>query len=670
MNLVSSSETQRSVLPQVAAELVAFRREAVEGRNASEIEEKWFYAENAYNGEDEATQGSSRVYKPATLNGPFIHAQAKEWNRSTAFLNITRPYVDSASARVGDMLFPTDERNFEIRPTPKADIEPQFADLRMVPDEALPLLMEQIQGEVEKAILSVEDAQKQIDDWLNESAWNAVGRDMIADAARVGTGVVKGPVPMLVKGRIQPGSKLIKVQNCFPDPNCGDDIHNGEYFFERSEITARKLRQKLKMESAGWLPGSIKSCLEEGPKQYNGTLLSSNGKPAKLYELWHFQGEVSVEALEESGCSPSSDAGEKMWANVTLCNDSIVRVSIAPLQDRFTYCVFRWQKRNGNWAGIGVGEQIETPQRGLNAGERNLFDNAALSALPQLIYWKNIIVPVNGRFEIEPGKIWEVADEELDLDEVKNAIMTIEIPTRQGELMNIIALMRDVAQETTGLPLIAQGMVSTGAVGTDQLQTNSANTVLRRLAKDFDADVTVPHISGYYDWIKEFEVLDVPEAIVDARGSSALVERDIQAQALIQMVQLSKDPAYEIDPKLVMSEWMKSQKFDPRKVALSAERKQELVEAMSQPDEKAQAQIASAQTRAEALTLQAETEAETDRAELLMKQEDAERERLHDKTLLDLKYKYELVKYAMEQQIDVGAASKQLEEIGVPDVVE
>lgn len=670
MEIAALTSDPQSVLPEVAAELIQWRKEAVEGRQASGIEDKWQYAEDAYNSQDEATRSRRKVLKPSTKDGGFIAPVAQSsWKRSIAYLNITRPYVDASAARTADMLFPTDERNWEIKPTPKADVEDMLKYADMLPDEALPDLMDYVAMSAEQAISSVADAQRQIDDWLTECDWNSVGRKLLLDAARVGTGVVKGPVPMSRKGRIQPGSKTVKVQNCFPDPNCGSDIQNGEYFIERELITARKFRKKQKMEVNGWLPASVKSCLKEGPKSYKGDLLKENGKPKKQYELWHVQAEIKAEALAECGCSIDDDSGPHIFAQLTLCNDFIVRVSIVPLQENFTYCMMPWQEREDSWAGIGVGEQLETPQRGLNAGIRNLFDNAALSSLPQIVYWKNILTPVNGRFELEPGKVWEITDEEVSINDVKNAIMTIEIPSKQSELMEIIALMRDLAQDTTGMPLIMQGQGSSGAVGSDQLQTNNASTVLRRLAKDFDSKVTDPHIDAYYDWIKEFDIMEVPEAVVESRGSSVLVERDIQAQALIQMLQMAKDPAYGVDPKLAMIEWQKSQKFDPRKIALSPEREKELTAAMQQPDEKAQAQITAAQLRNQTLSEQTQVEAETDRIELKLKQQSEQLNRQHDQTMLNLEYRFKLVDYAMKNQIDLQSAMDQLKGVEVPKMM-
>ena len=652
-------------LEVLAERLKGWRKEAVEGRWNSGIEEKWRYAEDAYNGEDEATKARGGMRKPLGPDGGSIGVKKSgSWRRSTAFLNITRPYVDVASARIADMIAPTDDRNWELKPTPKREIEKAATVLEnAVEGEVLEQVVELVEREIEKVDENVREVEKQIDDWLVESGWNGKLREVIWDAARIGTGIVKGPVPVKnAAGDVIPGVKLVKAQNLFPDPNCGVDIHDGDFIWEREEVGKRRLREFGELGAQGWISEAIGEVLKEGPKS-----LVESGK--RMFELWHFQGEIEREVFDEVGVKVPRELQERkaLWAHVSMVNDWIVRLVIAPVQGEFTYRVVNWQRRDGHWAGIGIAEQLETVQRGLNATIRNLFDNAALSALPQLVFMKGVLHPVNGRFELSPGKIWEAVAEDRPLEDVRNAIIAIELPSRQAELMEMVALMRDVAQETTGLPLVVMGQRSTGAVGSDQLMTNAATVVLRRLAKEIDERLLVPMISAFYQWVREYDVMPVREAVVQARGSSVLVERDIQAQALIQMVQIAKDPVYGIDPEKVAEEWLRSQKFDPKRVKLEGEKARQLEAMVAKPDEKAQATVESAKLRAEALAHQADVRAQTHRVEARLDLEEAERKRQHDERMLELKYRYELVKYATERGIDLAAAVAELDKVKVPE---
>ena len=86
------------------------RAEAIAGRKNSGIEDEWRIAEDAYQGIDDANRGSTAVGKPSSPNGGITSGQPVQvGTRSTIVLNITRPYVDAAAARVSDMLLPTDD---------------------------------------------------------------------------------------------------------------------------------------------------------------------------------------------------------------------------------------------------------------------------------------------------------------------------------------------------------------------------------------------------------------------------------------------------------------------------------------------------------------------------------------------------------------------------------
>jgi hypothetical protein len=63
---------------------------------------------------------------------------------------------------------------------------------------------------------------------------------------------------------------------------------------------------------------------------------------------------------------------------------------------------------------------------------------------------------------------------------------------------------------------------------------------------------------------------------IKARGSSALVERDLQNQQIPTILNLSLNPAFDMDPALSADEFLKSQRFDPKAFKLTDKRKKEL----------------------------------------------------------------------------------------------
>lgn len=75
---------------------------------------------------------------------------------------------------------------------------------------------------------------------------------------------------------------------------------------------------------------------------------------------------------------------------------------------------------------------------------------------------------------------------------------------------------------------------------------NSANIVLKRAVKNWDDDVTVPFIRRMYDWNMQFsekeEIKGDHEAY--ARGTSALLVKEIQAQNIMQLMNLATSPIF------------------------------------------------------------------------------------------------------------------------------
>lgn len=624
-------ETRAKRLQIVAAfsEIVKGKRsDAIKGRGSCGVEKQWQEDEEHYDGIDDANRATARVLKGSTPYDSTREVQRDPSSRSTVFLRITRPYVDAASARVADMLLPTDDRNFAIRHEPKPELtrlvegaypvqppqmpgmqppaqpggfrgfmgrmlgqQPEQAAMPMQPQEDP--VVAQAKAILNKAKQSADQAQTCIDDYLTECRYHAEVRKMIESAAKVGTGILKGPVPVKVRKRaamndggqwavvmqekIAPQSVWVNHWNFYPDPACGNDIQRGSYTFECDDITTRALTE-LKSDPS-YLAEMIDACLQEGPTSpIDGTSRRKDGDTRlanEVFQIWYFYGQVSKKEMEAAGCKTGDK--EMYPAIVTMVNDRVIKVSLSPLDSgEFPYDVMVWQARTDHWAGIGVARQMRECQRGANAAVRNLMDNAGLSAGPQIIVNRNLVTPVNGKWVLEPRKFWW-AKPDADLQDVTKAFTVASIETRQVELMNILQFWLKEAEDVTGLPMLLQGQQGSApdTVGGMQIMNNNGSTVLRRIARTFDDRVTEPHIGRYYEWLLLYGPDEAKgQFTVDARGSSALVEREMQAQQLVQMLGACLNPAYGLDPELVMREFLKSMRFDPKGLELSDEKKQ------------------------------------------------------------------------------------------------
>lgn len=663
---------------QAFAEVIKERRdEAIRSRLNSGIEDEWREDEEFYEGIDDANRKTTGV-KPKSLEGAFTQRDAAEnTTRSTIFLNIVRPYCDAAAARVGDMLLPTDDRNWAIRPTPVPELVRQLADYRVICDamgypiqipevgpDGQPMMAEPqgMGGEpmmgpdgqpmppqpkmrpmtvadmaeqaIQAAKASSERAQQEIDDYHMECRYHSEVRQVIEDAAKLGVGILKGPVPVKrkvkavrkqedgtwkleVKEEVKPASLRIDPRNFYPHGACGENIHNGSYVFERDDISTKQLLDLVGVP--GYMEKEIQEVLKEGPLEYRSGAMTKRLKDGQRlsekdqFEIWYFHGSVCKKDLVAAGMEfdehdYSSDYKEYP-AIVTMVNDRIIKVAMSPLDTgEFPYDVMIWQKRAGHWAGIGISRQMRTCQRGLNSAARNMMDNAGLAAGPQIVVDRSKIVPADGQWKITPRKIWWSAPD-VELENAKNAFLCIQITSLQQELMAIIDFFLKRAEDITGLPMLIQGQLGNApdTVGGMTMLNNNASSVLRRIARIFDDRITEPHIGRYYEWVLIHGPDDAKgDFQIDARGSSALVERDAQAQQLMQMVQLTLNPAFGLSPKKVIEETLKSMRFDPKRLELSEEE----IAAMQPPAPPPDSRIQVTQMQLEDKAMQREWEAQ------------------------------------------------------------
>jgi hypothetical protein len=142
--------------------------------------------------------------------------------------------------------------------------------------------------------------------------------------------------------------------------------------------------------------------------------------------------------------------------------------------------------------------------------------------------------------------VWELTDKNGN---VNAAFGSFEINSHMNELISLFQYARQIADEETALPQIAQGEQGTAtdtASGMSMLM-NSANTMLRRVVKNYDDDITRPFIKRMYDWNMQFNAKEEVKGdfSVDARGTSSLLVKEQQAVNLMNLMNISASPLLE-----------------------------------------------------------------------------------------------------------------------------
>lgn len=281
--------------------------------------------------------------------------------RSSAFVNLTRAKTNAWRARLSDLLFPADDRNWGINPTPVPELEEgareaanesmrlheeaaaaaervnreqavgnqQAAMAEMSQAEqkgALAVAAEEREAEA-RTILEVakrrSDAMaREIDDQLTECKYPARSRDAIDDAVKLGIGIMKGPLTANRPKRSwrQAGENVFELQaapdprpeyrrvnpwSFFPDMNA-ETIDECEFTFERHLPTKKELRKLAK--TLDFDRDAVRALLtDEEPERgsnsdldYLSQLRAITGEEQSVtnrYVLWEYHGNLECEDI-------------------------------------------------------------------------------------------------------------------------------------------------------------------------------------------------------------------------------------------------------------------------------------------------------------------------------------------------------------------------------------
>lgn len=486
----------------------------------------------------------------------------------------------------------------------------------------VPLTVKDLAEEaIELARAKAKMAETRIYNWMVKCQYTAEMRKVIFDAARIGVGVLKAPYPKASQGivlekapdggidlqiedKVSPAAKWIDPWNVFPDQACGENIHLGDFIFERDYLSERQVRDLKKIP--GYIEAQIDQVLVEGPDKANvnsdeGSANGPNQSQRKgRYEVWYYYGALKrdeMDCISAAAGKPLDDEAvppdqQQVYAIVTLINECVIRATINPLDSgAFPYHSVPWQRRAGHWAGIGVSEQIKMPQRAINAATRAMLNNAGKSAGSQIVVDQGAIKPADGSWTVTPDKIWYKTGDSVGQD-VRQSFLAVEIPNVTEQLLKIIQYALQLAEESTSIPLITQGQsgpTTPDTFGAAQLQNNNANQLLRAIGYSFDDYITEPVVRQFYEWfLLDPDVPDEEkgEFTINAHGSAALVERAIQDQSIAQMGQMAVQPIYGIDPKKWMKMFLKSKRLDPADLQYTEEQ-QAKIDAMPPPQDPA-----------------------------------------------------------------------------------
>lgn len=516
-------------------------------------------------------------------------ALERDPSASKLFVNMTRPKTRIMKERLTDVLFPTDDLNWDIEPTPDPELaEPmttgrvpdasgmtsvpqvEAPEQAMLPGPAGPALAgADPKAEERKAARKACEAMKRVmQDQLVECSYADIGQKAIDQATMLGTGVIKGPMHRTGRRRwsaetkefeyvkdLQPVFEWVDCWNFFPDMDA-TDIGRASEVFELHRLSEKEMRDLARRPD--FIEDNIRSLLREKPKyesflDYVRSVHDDRGEVIEesnesRYYVWEFHGSITRDqlsvladrhAMEDiSEAYGDGDPLDAIDAIVWVCQGRILKFGPHPLDSgEILYSVFRFDGETGSLFRDGIPAMLRDQQIAVNAAWRLMMQNAALHGVPMFVIDRNI-KPVDGKRVIAPGKVFE-----RETPNEASGIFPVAIQADSGELTRVIEMARMFMDDETNLPIVAQGQQgqATKTAHGLSLLANAVNIIFRGAARAFDRDVTSQTIRRLYEWNMQYSEDDAirGDMKVRPRGSSVLLVRDIQAQNLMMVMNLA-----------------------------------------------------------------------------------------------------------------------------------
>lgn len=579
------------------------------------IEDRWLEDLRQYHGR----------YDPGIEQG-LVDAES-----CSLFLNITKPKTHAFAARVMDLALPTDEKNWGISQTPVPEmsqlaqseapaVDPRTQEPLTAPNGAPVLHKDLAKGLLDEAADRADAMEEELDDQLSECDYNAIQRKVIEQMSRLGTGVIMGPV-ILDEWRVKwtakdiagkrqwlrelvpnddkrPGAQWVDVWNYYPDMSANAPDECGFAFVQ---YLVNKTTLKRYAKRYNFMEGALKRVLEGTP--FNVSTLRWMNELRDMsetqtftdnrYRLLRYYGEIEAEDLRAVDIDPESiGVSETVWGVVWMCDGVVLKVDINPLDSgELPFSVAYCDKDEASPFGIGIPRLMRGEQESVNSAWRMKHDNAGLSVCPQTVLKFDSVTPADGDYHMKPKKVWYAADDTVDVNRV---FAQFSIDSHQAELDNILQLAIRFADDVTQLPLLMQGDQAPHITQTAQgmsLLYNASTVVLRRTIKFYDDYVTVPLIKRFYEWNMQFNPKESIKGDfkIIARGSSTLLDKEQQSQALDMAMQFASTPTWQpyTDMKKLYQQALKAKRIqdiilDDESIKANLERQAQQAAAMAQ----------------------------------------------------------------------------------------
>jgi len=481
-----------------------------------------------------------------------IKQMIAEQNGTNIYMMITDVKCRALESWLKDVMLPSGEKPYKVKPTPVPDIPPHLVqkaqqvfmmdylsrvaaqagtdvtmieknqinedDLREAAEKFKDELLKQIK---EQATADADTIEQYIDDELVEGKWYEALNDFIEDFATYPTAFMEGPIfrrrtvlewkpiPNTQMSEIGITEKIVKEYDrvdpfdVYPAP--------GAKTIQDGDLCIRKRYTRRDLEALRGIEGFDTNAINQVLQQYqNGyrEFISYDTEIADLHDRPNessdpeghidgikFFGSVNGFTLREWGMKiedvPDPFREYSVIAYVVGSYVVGARLNPHPLGRRNLYSA-SFRHKNGSIWGRAVPETMRDVANLCNSAARALCNNSAMASGPQVWQLVDLIPPECNRTEMFPWKIWEYSSEKLKTG-AQQPMGFFQPQLIVNELLNLYKYFFEQGSEVTGIPAYIYGNQNIGGAGATasglSMLMNAAAKGLRNAASNIDKGV-------------------------------------------------------------------------------------------------------------------------------------------------------------------------------------
>lgn len=513
-------------------------------------------------------------------------------DKSRAYPRITRVKCVSVLARIMSLMFPGNERNWELKASPSADMSPQDVQV------ALQQAMQQDQEAGVQPVMNTDyvmravqqladDRAKQlsllVDDQLQELGGDqtmdyiALTRAVVRSGILYGLGILNGPFarpapttewqidpqtrqpnPVQTIG-YKPQFEFIPVWDFYPDMAAKTFANMDGYFIrkvmsrsqvrglaDRADFFGDVIKKYLRDQNTG----NYKAQPFESELRSMGVKANVNEQKAESakYEVLVWNGPINGRMLSEVGVEVADDKmADDLDAEIWMLDGHPIKATLNPWKmlgtDVRTIHTFLFDEDDTSPVGQGLPNIVRDSQMSVCAAARMMLDNASVVCGPNLEV--NLDLLAEGLEQdltsFAAYKIWYRSSSNPG-DAASPAVKSVSFDSHLAELMQIVNLYMQFADMETFVGPATGGDMSKGpsepfrtAAGASMLRGDAA-LPFKDVIRSFDS-FTQSVIQSLVSFNRKFNPSKAMagDYNVIARGATSLIAKEIRGVQIDQL---------------------------------------------------------------------------------------------------------------------------------------